>query len=154
MKFSTILSVFTIIILSTVAISCSNPASGDDHDHHEHEFHGAVLLLDSQELVRIEDGELLSGDLTVPENDQLGPIEVYFLDEEGDQFQPEGDEYELRWEITNTDIATLQVGVDTPEWAFVVRGESAGSTELVLKLWHTAEQHSDLETPAIPVTVN
>ncbi|MDZ7682050.1 MAG: hypothetical protein U5J63_10160 [Fodinibius sp.] len=69
---------FTILTL-IMATGCNNPASSDDHDdHNEHEHaEGAVLKMNGAEIVRIEDGEVQSGQIEVTEGEETPLITIY-----------------------------------------------------------------------------
>lgn len=147
-------AVFILLLsLTVLAIGCSNPA-GDDDDHEEHlHAEGAVLKMSGAEIVRIEEGEVKSGNIEVNSGEETALITIYFLDENGDEFQPEHD-YELRWDQIDTAVAEIEQHEEDGKWSFHVVGVESGETSVRFRMWHTEEGHSDFDTPAIPIIVN
>ncbi|MCS7081492.1 MAG: hypothetical protein N2561_03145 [Bacteroidetes bacterium] len=120
---------------------------GHRHDEDHAEAEGLLLRIGAQEVVRVWDARV-TGSLSVRVGQELGPIEVYFLDENQRSFQPDPSEYRLQLNVANSAIASVRSG---SSWTFYLRGLAAGQTSLEIVLLHGG--HADFRTPAIPVTV-
>nr|BCX01898.1 MAG: hypothetical protein KatS3mg041_1944 [Bacteroidota bacterium] len=119
------------------------------HKHEEHsEAEGLLLLLSGQEVVRVWEGRV-TGSLSVRIAQEIGPIEVRFLDADEHSFQPDAQEYSLQLNVGNTTIASVRTG---SSWTFYLRGLSPGQTTLEIVLLHAG--HADFRTPPIPVSVS
>jgi len=141
--------------------SDDNPA-GDDGDHAE--AFGTALIVGSDTLV-IADGNVVTGSLAVTFPDTLGPIQVWFLDEDGEWFRPEAHDHgplassedevvELDVRIENEAMASARLGHEDGEeweWAFYLNSITTGTTTLRIALLH--EGHDDYVSPQIPVVV-
>ncbi|MDZ7715471.1 MAG: hypothetical protein U5J95_04585 [Balneolaceae bacterium] len=148
-KYSNKYFILIATILSLVIISCSNPASSEEE--HELEAEGAVLILNGQEVVRYEDGTV-TGQLEVDEGQETALISIFFLDHDGDQFQPDEPEFSLNWRDINTSIADIEQHNEDGKWRFHLHGEAQGNTTVIFQLFHN--DHADFETASIPVVVN
>lgn len=137
-----------------VIMGCSNPASSDDEDHLHPE--GAVLQMNGEEILRIEDGEFVSNNtsLEVDSGDETPLITIFFLDHDGNPFQPEDDHYSLKWDQIDTSIAEIEQHEEDGKWSFHLVGQSQGESEVRFRMWHEGGDHSDFDTPVIPVIVN
>lgn len=157
-----LLPLFALAVVFALFVGCSededNPA-GEDSEHAE--AYGCVLIFGSDTLVTA-DTTAVTGGLTVAVDDTLGPIEVWFLDEDGDLFRPEHDdagpldheEHELDIRIEDGTLATASLGHEISEefeWAFYLNGLSAGTTTLRVAILH--EGHDDFTSALIPLTV-
>lgn len=138
-----------VIPLALVIASCSNPA-GSDQEHHD-EAVGAVLKMNGQEIARYENGEV-SGDISVGEGEETALISIYFLSDDGDEFQPEEEEFTLSYEVADTSVAEVEQHEEDGRWRFHVRGLATGATTAAFSLYH--EGHSDFNTDGIPVRVD
>ena len=145
-----LVATFTTLALLT---GCDNPASDDDHDEHEH-AEGAVLKMNGAEIVRIEDGQVQSGQIEVNEGEETPLISIYFLAEDGDEFQPDEPDYSLRCDQIDGSVAEVEQHDQDGKWSFHLHGVSAGNTTVRFQLWHDGENHSDYNTPEIDVVVN
>jgi hypothetical protein len=154
--YSTVLRVFLFSLITLLLLSaCTNPASNDadDHDDHEHAV-GAVLEMNGAEIVRIEEGQVQSGQIEVTEGDETPLITIYFLAEDGDKFQPDEPDYSLRWEQIDEAVAEVEQHNQDGKWGFHIHGLQSGSTSVVFKLWHDSAGHEDYFTPEIDIIVN
>lgn len=143
-----------IVLVPTLLLTaCKNPASSDDHDEHQH-AEGAVLKMNGGEIVRIEDGAVQSGQIEVAEGEETSLITIYFLDEDGNEFQPDEPDYTLRWDQIDESIAEVEQHDEDGKWGFHIHGVAQGNTTLRLRLWHEGEGHSDFDTPQIEVIIN
>lgn len=165
-----LLSVFPRKLLSLFALACAfaffigcsddddNPA-GDDSDHAE--AFGCILIFGTDTLATA-DTSAVTGSISLSVNDTLGPIEVWFLDENGELFRPEHDvagpldveEHELDIRVANSTIAVARLGHEISEeleWAFYLDGLSAGATTLRVVILH--EGHDDFTSALFPLTV-
>ena len=142
---------FTISALLLLT-GCKNLLNDDDHDQHQH-AEGAVLMMNGAEIVRIEDGAVQSGQIEVTEGEETPLITIYFLNEDGDTFQPEESEYSLRWEGIDQTIADVEQHDQDGAWRFHIHGAAQGNTSVRFLLWHNDENHADYETPLITISV-
>lgn len=144
----TLLVTLTAVLFTLTA--CSNPASSEEEEHHEEPV-GAVLTMNGQEVARY-DSEGVTGGIEVSEGEETTLITIWFLADDGDLFQPDEPEYSLKWEGIDTSIADVEQHDEDGKWSFHIHGEAQGSTSVTFQLDHNG--HADLETEAIPVTVN
>lgn len=163
-------SVFARKLLSHLVLACAfafligcsndndNPA-GDDSGHAE--AFGCVLILGADTLATA-DTSAVTGSISLSVNDTLGPLEVWFLNENGEIFRPEHDgaglpdveEHELDIRVANTTIADARLGHEISEeleWAFYLDGLSEGATTLRVVILH--EGHDDFTSAQFPLTV-
>ncbi|SMO68316.1 hypothetical protein [Fodinibius sediminis] len=155
MKFSipfTHIMIIPVLTLALFLAGCSNPASSSDEEEHHHP-EGVILKMDSTEIVRIEEGVITSGQLEVVNGETTPLITVYFLDHDGELFQPEHD-YSLKWNQIDTAVAEINQDSQQTPWSFRLTGNQEGQTMVRFQLWHDKSEHADFETPSIPVTVN
>ncbi|GAA5521213.1 hypothetical protein LQ318_05675 [Aliifodinibius salicampi] len=145
----------TTLFTTFIIIGCSNPANSNGDDHHSHP-EGAVLQMNGEEIIRIEEGEIVSGNssLEIENGDETPLITIYFLDHDGETFHPEEDHFSLNWDQIDTSVAVIEQHEEDGKWSFHLVGQSPGETEVRFRLWHEDENHSDFDTPPIPVTVN
>lgn len=129
---------------------CSNPASSDDEEHNEDAV-GAVLKMNGEEIVRYEDGQI-SGSIEVNEGEETPLITIYFLDDEGHEFQPEDSEYSLRWKDIDTTVVEVEQHDEDGRWRFHILGNSQGSTTATFQLYHGS--HSDFDLENVTINVN
>lgn len=147
-----LLTVLTLFLTT----ACDNPASSDNHDDHDEHEHaeGAILKMNGAEIVRIENGEVQSGQIEVTEGEETPLITIYFLAEDGDEFQPDDPDYSLRWDQNDEAIAKVEQHNEDGKWGFHIHGLASGNTTIRFRLWHDNEDHSDFDTPEIDVIVN
>ncbi|MDZ7773624.1 MAG: hypothetical protein U5K31_12930 [Balneolaceae bacterium] len=150
MKFSTNNRItLTVLVLLTTVAACSNPADSEE-EHHEEPV-GAVLMLNGEEIARYENGQVTGG-ITLNEGEETALISIFFLSEDGDQFQPDEPEYSLNFDVEDPTVAEVEQHDEDGKWRFHVHGEAAGTTSIVFSLYHN--NHSDFDTDDIPVEVN
>ncbi|MBD3287662.1 hypothetical protein GF337_02560 [candidate division KSB1 bacterium] len=145
--------IIKIALLSALVIALMTGCSEDnpveaDHEHNEAE--GVLLKIDDTIIVRVEEGEVKEGKITVKVNEETSSIFASFLDHDGEEFIPDEEGSYLLPEIADESIATAEV-VTGQEWHFTVSGVKAGTTTLIVKLMHG--DHHDFLTPAIQVEV-
>lgn len=140
---------FAFLALSLLTAACSNPASSDDD--HDHEVEGAVLIMNGQEIARYDESGV-TGQLEVDAGQETPLISIFFLDHDGDQFQPDEPELSLNWKDIDMSIADIEQHSEDGKWRFHLHGEAQGNTSVVFQLFH--DGHSDFDTLPIPVVVN
>lgn len=149
-KFSTNTLLITLVAILITASACNNPASSDEEEHHEEPV-GVVLMMNGQEIARYnEDG--VTGQIEVEAGAETTLISIFFLTDDGDEFQPDEPEFSLNWKDIDTSIADVEQHDEDGKWSFHIHGEAAGNTSVVFQLFH--EGHSDFDTQPIPVVVN
>lgn len=132
------------LTLALGAAACDNGSTEpDDHD----EAAGLVVLDENDAvLVSVNAARQVTGSLTVQAG-EAEHVEVWFVAEDGDRFQPDGGEHTLGWEVANEAVAVIDSHGDHMD----LDGVSAGTTSVVFSIMHG--NHSDYDSPAIPVTV-
>jgi len=147
-----LLTVLTLILTT----GCDNPASSDDQDNHEEHEHaeGAILKMNGGEIARIENGQVQSGQIEVAKDEETPLITIYFLAEDGDEFQPDDPDYSLRWDQIDESVAEVEQHDEDGKWGFHIHGLTSGNTTVRFRLWHDNEDHSDFDTPEIDIIVN
>ena len=141
-----------IILVGFTFVSACNP-TGDENNGHSEPF-GLILLQSGVELAKQQNGNITytSGSfLSVPLGDETPLITLRFLDEDGDQFVPEEDEYSLLWAIDNESVLEVHTHDGDSKWAFHLEGAGAGSTTIRFLLMH--DGHPDFESLPFSVTV-
>lgn len=152
-------SVFTILLLSVLIVSCSNSVgSDDDHEHEEHsEPFGVALILNGTEIAVQEDGSVsyATGDqIDIPAGSETDLITIRFIAEDGDRFEPHADEgYSLDWVISNEDVLEVEQHEEDDAWQFHLVGVAPGETEIQFELWHN-EEHRDFTSKPFVVEVH
>lgn len=124
----------------------------DIHVEHAHEHSSAVgckLVMNDSTYVTV-DGTTITGELHVHEG-HSPTVTVWFLDPDGDWFQPHADDGFLL-DVTVDDTGVLSAVVDTENpWNFTATGVEEGETSLTTAIIHG--NHADYTSPAIPVHV-
>ena len=136
-----------LVLAATVALgACDDNSTGpDDHDHDQ--AAGLVVLGENDAvLVSVNAARQVTGSLTVPAGEGRH-LEVWFVAEDGDRFQPDGDEHTLDWTVANEAVAVIDSHGDHMD----LDGVAAGNTTVVFSILHG--NHSDYDSPAIPITV-
>lgn len=127
--------------------ACKNNVNDSDHNHAEPV---GFFLRESGVNVVTYQNATVQGSITVPAGGETGLISVVFIDEDGDEFTPEGDVYSLALETTSTNFEFEQHPEDG-KWRFHVVGLQAGTGTFTLKLMHG--EHPDFLSQPITVTV-
>lgn len=147
-KFSSAILVFTFLI-AMLLVGCNNPVQSEEEHHQEAD--GAVFKMNGEEIVRYENGES-SGSIDVNKGEETPLITIYFLDEEGNEFQPDDPENSLSWKDIDTAIADVEQHDQDGKWSFHISGLSQGSTTVTFQLFHNG--HSDFDMQNITINVN
>jgi len=151
MKKSYILTLFTAIALVLSTVSCD---SNDDHDHDEEVPVGFQLSVGGNMLVTQDSGTLTyaSGDaIELIVGTEVGPVDVQFIAEDGDLFTPEGGEYGLQYELSQSGVVSVEHPLGNNQFQFNVTAIEAGETTITLDLMH--DGHSDFESQLITIRV-
>jgi hypothetical protein len=140
------------ILISLVFLNCGkddNPVEPGHEEEHA-EAVGCVVKQGEIELARAEKG-VVTGSFQLEENIQSPLLNFYLIADDGDLFRPEDEEYSFAWQSMQSGIAdAIQFQTDGP-WNFHVKGLSAGSTTIVLKVLHG--DHEDFVSLDIPIVV-
>jgi hypothetical protein len=148
-RYTRILALATLIPLLAIGIAAckdDNPVTPGPDDHEEAE--GLVISRGSNDLVTVSEGTV-TGSLSVKADQRTENLTIWFLDADGDRFQPDDTTKTLEFTVAKSDIAEIER--EAGRWTFQLKGKSAGSTTLEVRLMHAG--HPDFRTPAIPVTV-
>lgn len=142
------LSILTIALL-VITSACSNSVSGED-EHSEPE--GFRLKISGQTVVEQLPDSDVTGSIEIDEGEETALITVWFIDHDGDEFQPHVDEgHSLGYEFSTADIVEFEQHDEDGAWSFHLHGEAAGTTNLSVIILHSG--HSDFESQDIPVIV-
>ncbi len=117
--------------------ACSD--SGHEHINAE----GMVLMLDGEEIFRYEAPNDPGTPITVEEGQTLGPLQIMFIDRDGELFITDNPEFNLQWTIQDTDVARIEQ-LPGDEWVINLIGVNAGETQVMFEVFHI--DHSDFET--------
>lgn len=115
--------------------------SGHGHDHINAE--GLVLIYQNQEIFRYEAPNDPGVAIEVMEGATLGPVEIKFINRDGELFSTENPEFNLRWTIKDTGVGNIQ-HVEGEQWKINLIGVAAGQTEVMFEVYHI--DHADFET--------
>jgi len=160
----------TLVGLVFVGTGCDddNPAApGDDTEHADLE--GLVVETSTgTEILRLWEGEI-TGSLTLPVGATMSELEIWFLDDDGDEIRPghddhdhsalarsEGDdhdhdeEYSMAFMVEDSGVATMAMHGDE-EWAVDLTGVAAGTTTVQFMVMHG--DHADFTSLALPIVV-
>ena len=138
---------FSTLILTIAILACSNPANSDHEEHNEPV--GFVLKMNGTDHVKQENGTV-TGSFTLTNGNESDHVTIYYIAEDGDEFQPHTDEgYSLAAEFANSDMMEFESEGD---WGFHLHPKAVGTTTMKLKLMHGG--HSDFTTQNITITVN
>ncbi|MEX0680180.1 MAG: hypothetical protein WD097_02270 [Balneolales bacterium] len=135
--------VLFLLWAATHMITACDVISHNDHDDHTEPW-GMVLLVGGSEIAKQEDGNVTyaEGDYLEFYADQESDlVTVRFLDEDGDRFEPEDEEYSLGWEIGNEDVLEIDQHEEDGKWNFHFVGVGSGETYVRFVLFHG--DHSD-----------
>jgi hypothetical protein len=136
-----------LLVTLSLSLTCDNHADHSDSDHSEPV--GFFLRESGTTLVTYESG-IVTGDINVVSGNSTGLISVAFINAEGYEFTPVGDEYSLKLETSSTSFELKQQDVDG-KWNFQIAGKATGTGTFILKLYHG--EHSDFLSKDITVTV-
>ena len=134
-----------VLALAATAAACEDSTGSDDHDHQE----AVGMVITDQNnvtLASVNAQRQVTGSLTVAAG-QGRHLDIYFVDEDGDRFELDGDEHTLDWTVANEAVAVI----DSHDGHYDLDGVAAGSTTVVFSILHG--NHSDYDSPAIPITV-
>lgn len=147
--FSVIKNVFVLLLIATVGISCSNSASSEEEMHQDAE--GFVLKLNGDNIVeKYPNQDLVNNFPEIEAGDETALINVFFIDDDGNEYVPDEPEVYLDFEISDTNIIATEQH-EGEFWEFHVLGLQEGTANLTLRLMH--DDHPDFESPAIGITV-
>lgn len=143
------LNLLAVLVLSIFTITaCSNSVSPEDHGE---EAEGFRLKLNGQTIVEQLPDEHLTGSISLEVGEETALISLYFISHDGDEFQPEGEEYSLQATFDSDGIVEFEQHDEDGKWRFHLHGEAEGTTFLRLQLYHGS--HSDYDATGVPVTV-
>lgn len=130
--------------------------------HGEHEGEppvGLVLYYEEDTttpLVTVEEDGSVSGSLSVNVGESSEHTVVYFLNDEGEEFQPNADEHIFEITVVSgSDNFTYEVEEDEP-WTFFITGVQSGTAEITITLKEKHDDHYDTvyTSPNIPIIIN
>lgn len=122
----------------------------EEHGGEEEPVGLIVLEEDTGDTLITVNNGTVTGSLSVAAGDTTDHLVVFFLNDEGETFQPDPAEHSLTF--INADAATAEAMQHANEaYEMVVVGKQSGSTTFVIRLLHDGVPEFD--TPDIPVTV-
>ncbi len=136
------------LLVSGLFIACDNSTSSEE-DHED--ASGFRLIMNGQTVVEQLPGGTLTGEFELTPGEETALITIYFLDEDGDQFQPDEPEFSLGATFSADGIAEFEQHEEDGTWSFHIHAEAEGITNMTLQLMHNG--HSDFNTQAIHVHV-
>jgi len=140
-----------LLLVTGLFAACDNSTSADDDDDHS-EPAGFVLKMNGQNVVTQMPGETtVTGDFELEPGEETPLITIFFLDDEGDEFQPDEPENSLGAEFEDEGIAEFEQHEEDGKWSFHIHAEAEGITDMTLMLMHNG--HSDFNTQGIHVHV-
>lgn len=143
-------SVFTFLFLIALATACSNSTSSDD-DHEHGDAEGFRLVINGNTVVEQLPDEDITGEFELAPGVETDLITLYFIDHDGEEFQPEEDEYSLGYEFDDEGIVEFEQHTEDGKWSFHLHAEAEGVTNMRLMLMHN--DHSDFSSQDIHVHV-
>lgn len=146
---SVIAPLVAIAIAGLLFAACDNPVEGDGDEHAE-EVVGLALLVDDQEILRVEE-VLVNDTLRIGPGESSGIIDIEFLDHDGNVVPATELEeaFELGLVVDDPSIIETEFRGD---WSFVLMGLDPGETMLRIQLLHLPQRHADFRRD-IPVAV-
>lgn len=148
---SAVKTVSALLFAGMIAISCSNSTSSDD-EHGEHQdAAGLRLKMNGAVIIEQLPGQDLTGEFELEPGEETDLITIYFLADDGDEFQPDEDEFSLGYEFDDEGIAEFEQHEEDGKWSFHLHAESEGITDMRLMLMHSG--HSDFTSRDIHVHV-
>ena len=143
------LSLFAILFTVGFVASCGTE---DDHDHEEHsDPEGLALYVEEALVAKQENGTVTytdGDDHLHLHMDEAIPSEVFFLDDDGDEFHPEEDHYSLGVEADPEGRITATFA-GSIKWGFTMQCNSEGAVDVTFKLLH--DDHADFVSQDIEV---
>lgn len=142
--------VFTVLIMSILLTSCSNPTDSDEHEHDIAE--GFRLKLSGTTVIEQLPDQDPTGSFNLITGEETDLITVYFLDHEGDEFQPDEEEYTLNYTFDDEGIAEFEQHDEDGAWSFHLHAEAVGSTNMAIIMMHGG--HSDFTSAKFQIQVS
>lgn len=141
--------IFAITIGLLVLSACSNSTGSEDDEHDFPE--GLRIKLNGAVVVEQLPDQDLTGEFELTPGEETDLITVYFLDHDGEEFQPDEDEYSLGYEFDDLGIVEFEQHEEDGKWSFHLLAESEGITNMQIMLMHGG--HSDFTSQNIHVHV-
>lgn len=142
--------VFTVLIISILLTSCSNPTDSDDHEHDIAE--GFRLKLSGTTVIEQLPDEDPTGSFDLIAGEETALITVYFLNHDGDEFQPDEEEYSLDYTFDDEGIVEFEQHDEDGAWSFHLHAEAAGTTNMAIMMMHGG--HSDFTSGKFQIQVS
>lgn len=141
--------IYALLSLFIIVSACSDSTSSSEDEHEDAE--GFRLKLSGQTIVEQLPDQDVTGSITVQAGQETALISIFFIDHDGEEFQPEDDDDSLGYTFSASGVAEFEQHAEDGKWSFHIHGEAAGTTNLTLRLMH--DDHSDFDSQAITVTV-
>lgn len=144
--------IFIFIPILIILISACSEKSTTEHSDHT-EAVGIIIYHNNQILLKVLNGKIdttISKELSLVLNTTYSPVEIKFIDEEGDIFTPEEEAKNLSWELDDPSLVEMQL-LQGEKWKFTCTGRKIGLTNIQFFLNHY--DHPDFRTPKLPLRV-
>lgn len=149
LSFSHTLKTLSVITLGALLfVSCNNSTSSEE-EHSEPE--GFRLKMNGQTIIEQLPDATLTGEFELEPGEETALITIFFIDHDGDEFQPDEPEYSLGAVFEDEGIAEFEQHDEDGVWSFHIHAEAEGITGLTLQMMHNG--HSDFDSQEIHVHV-
>lgn len=145
------ISTFALFISAILIFSSCDNSTGNDDDHEHSDPEGIRLILNGATVVEQLPDQDVTGEFELEPGQETELITVYFLDHDGDEFQPDEEEYSLSYMFDDEGIAKFEQHEEDGKWRFHLHAEAEGITNMQILLMHG--DHSDFTSEKIHVHV-
>lgn len=145
-------SLFIVILLFIILFSACSEKSPTEHSDHT-EAVGMIIYHKNQILLKVLNGKIdtaISKELSFVLNSNYSPLEIKFIDEDGDLITPEEEEKILSWALDEPSLVDIKF-LPNEKWKISITGVKVGTTNIQFFLNHY--DHPDFRTPKIPLKV-
>lgn len=143
-----------ILLLATLVFSstsCSEKTIISDDEHTE--AIGLIIYYNNEPFFKVQNGKIdtmIAPGLTFKLGLDYSPLEVKFIDPDGEIITPIEAEKSLSWIIADTSLIDLKL-ITNEKWKMSAEGKRVGTTQIEFLLMHG--EHPDFRTPKIPLKV-
>lgn len=126
----------------------------DITEHSDHtEAIGLIIYYKEQPFFKVLNGKIdstISTSLVFERGVNYSPLEVRFIDSDGEIIIPDEEGKNFSWEIVDSSLLDIKF-YNGEKWKFSILGRKVGSTQIEFFLNHY--DHPDFRTPKLPVEV-
>lgn len=147
-----IYSLFTFIpVFIILILACSEKSTIEHLDHTE--AIGMIIYYNNQILLKVLNGKIdttISKELSFVLNVNYSPIEIKFIDEEGDIITPEEEGKSFSWALDDSSLVEINF-IPDEKWKIAITGVKVGTINIQFSLNHY--DHPDFRTPILPLKI-